>query len=50
MYASNFEIRITDDGIACIEYWEDPTKSRGKGLHQTLRVTPPKMVATFCEK
>ena len=50
MDINNFKRRVTDDGIPCIEFWEDPTKCRGKGLNPNIRVTPPKMVATFCER
>ena len=50
MDVDNFKRRVTDDGIPCIEFWEDPTKCRGKGLNPNTRVTPPKMVATFCER
>ena len=50
MNVNNFNRRTTDDGRQCIEFLEDPTKCRGKGLHPNFRVTPPKMVATGCER
>ena len=50
MEVRNFKRRITEDGKQCVEFWEDPTKCRGKGLHPTFRVTAPKMVATGCDR
>ena len=46
MCMNNFIIKLDEKGVEYIEFLEDITKTRQKGLHHTKRVTNTKMFAT----